>query len=74
MACEVETNPFVSAPDEAGPESAKMVIDKGVKTVLTVQVGAKARQALEADGVEIVDPRGGTVREVVDAFRKDRTT
>ncbi len=70
MDCEVEPNPYASVSDEAGPESAKMVIDKGAKIVMTTQVGTKARQLLEASEVAIMDIKGETVREAVEAFRK----
>jgi predicted Fe-Mo cluster-binding NifX family protein len=70
MVYEAESNPFASVSGEAGPESAQMVINKGAKTVLTAQVGVKARQALEASGVEVVGPKGETVREAAEAFRK----
>jgi predicted Fe-Mo cluster-binding NifX family protein len=74
MACEVESNPYASVSDEAGPESAKMVIDKGAEIVLTAQVGTKAREVLEASGVEVLDIQGETVREAVEAFRKRRSS
>jgi predicted Fe-Mo cluster-binding NifX family protein len=74
MAYEVESNPYTSVSDEAGPESAKMVIDRGAKTLLTAKVGTKAKQVLEASGVEIMDIQGETVREAVEAFRKRHST
>jgi len=74
MASKVVPNPFASMSEEAGVESAELVIGKGATTLLTGQVGPKARQALEAAGVEIMAIRGGTVREAVEAYWKSHST
>jgi predicted Fe-Mo cluster-binding NifX family protein len=69
MASEVVPNPFASMSESAGVESAELVIGKGATTLLTAQVGTKARQVLEAAGVEIMAIKGGTVREAVESCR-----
>jgi predicted Fe-Mo cluster-binding NifX family protein len=73
MESEAEPNPYASASDEAGIESAKLVIDKGATAVLTSKVGSKAQQVLDAAGVKIMDMKRESVREAVEAFRKRRS-
>jgi len=73
MAFEAEPNPYASASEKAGVESAELIIEKGAKTVLTSQVGAKARQVLDDAGVEIVSIEGDTVREAMETIRKRRS-
>jgi predicted Fe-Mo cluster-binding NifX family protein len=70
MEFEVEPNQYASASEEAGIENAKMVAEKGATVVLTAQVGEKTRQALSDARVEVMEVKGRTVREVVEAFRK----
>jgi predicted Fe-Mo cluster-binding NifX family protein len=70
MAFEAEPNPYASASEKAGQESAELIIGKGAKIVLTSQVGVKARQVLDAAGVEIVSIEGNTVREAMETFRE----
>lgn len=70
MEAVVEPNPYASSSGEAGIESAKLIIDKGVTAVLTAQVGTRARQVLDAAGVKIINIKGETVREVMEAFRR----
>lgn len=65
----VEPNPYASSSGEAGVQSAKLVIGKGVTTVLTAKVGTRARQVLDAAGVKVFNIKGETVREVMEAFR-----
>jgi len=74
MASEVVPNPFASMAEEAGVKSAELVIGKGATILLTEQVGAKTRQALEAAGVEVVAIKGGTVREAVEAYREHQSS
>jgi predicted Fe-Mo cluster-binding NifX family protein len=73
MEFEVAPNPYASASDESGIQSAKMVIEKGATTVLTAQVGTKARQVLDAAGVKVMDMEEESVRKTVEAFRKRRS-
>lgn len=70
MESEVEPNPYASGSGEAGVESAKLVIRKGVTSLLTTRVGTKARAVLDAAGVKIMNLKGETAREMVVAFRK----
>ncbi len=65
-ACE---NNAAGASGGAGVQSAKYVADRGVKTVLTGNVGPKAFDTLNAAGLDIVTGAVGvTVREAVNNF------
>jgi predicted Fe-Mo cluster-binding NifX family protein len=54
----------------AGIRAAQIIADKDVKVVITGNVGPNAFGALSAVGVEIVTGASGTVREVVETYRK----
>ena len=70
MKSEIKPNPYASALDKSGVDSARLIIRNGATTVLTARVGTKARQVLDAAGVKIIDIKGETVRQVVEAVRK----
>jgi predicted Fe-Mo cluster-binding NifX family protein len=54
----------------AGIQAAQTMVNKGVKVVITGNVGPNAFGALSAAGIEIVTATSGTVREVVEKFKK----
>jgi predicted Fe-Mo cluster-binding NifX family protein len=54
----------------AGIQTAQTIADKGVKVVITGNVGPNAFGALSAAGIEILTGSSGTVREVVEKFKK----
>jgi predicted Fe-Mo cluster-binding NifX family protein len=54
----------------AGIQAAQTMVNKGVKTVITGNVGPNAFGALSASGIEIVTATSGTIREVVEKFKK----
>jgi predicted Fe-Mo cluster-binding NifX family protein len=53
----------------AGIQSARLVAERGVKVVLTGNVGPNAHQALSAAGIEVVVGCSGTVAEAVERFK-----
>lgn len=74
---DTETMDFESVPNAsmalgggAGIQAAQFVANKGVKAVLTGQVGPKAYDVLAAAGIEIVTGASGTVKEAVERYKK----
>ena len=54
----------------AGIRAAQTVASKGVKVLITGNVGPNAFQALSASGIKIVTGAFGTVREVIEKYNK----
>jgi predicted Fe-Mo cluster-binding NifX family protein len=54
----------------AGIQAAQNMVNKGVKVVVTGNVGPNAFGALSAAGIEIVTATSGTVRELVEKLKK----
>lgn len=67
---EFEALPNVGAAGGAGIQAAQTVANKGVKVVITGNVGPNAYQVLSAAGIDIITGAFGTVREVVERFKK----
>ena len=63
-------NDSVSAAHGAGIGAAQKVVSLGVNVVITGHVGPNAHMALSGAGVEIYTVQQGTVKEVVERFRK----
>lgn len=69
MSSEAVANSNVAAGGGAGIQSAQLVADRGVKTVLTGNCGPNAFSTLEAAGIEVVIGAAGTIREAVEAYK-----
>jgi predicted Fe-Mo cluster-binding NifX family protein len=54
----------------AGIQAAQTIANKGVKLLITGNVGPKAFQALSAAGIEVVTAAFGSVREAVEKFKR----
>jgi predicted Fe-Mo cluster-binding NifX family protein len=54
----------------AGIQSGQLVVSKGVKAVLTGNVGPNAHQVLSAAGVSVFTGVSGTVKEAIDGYKK----
>lgn len=54
----------------AGIQAAQNMVNKGVKIVITGNVGPNAFGALSAAGIEIVTATSGTVRQLVEKLKK----
>jgi len=70
MHFEVIPNMAAGSTGGAGIQAAQTVADKGVKVVITGNVGPNAFGALSAAGIEIMTGASGTVREVVEKFKR----
>jgi len=66
---EVIENPNVNSASGAGIQSARLVVDKGVKALLTGSCGPKAYDVLEAAGVSVYVRTTGTVTEAIEGFK-----
>lgn len=56
----------------AGPATAALIVNSGATVVLTGRVGPKAKQALDANGIEVVEEATGTVRDAVEVYLRMR--
>jgi predicted Fe-Mo cluster-binding NifX family protein len=70
MQFEAIPNTAAGATGGAGIQAAQTTVDKGVKVVITGNVGPNAFSALSAAGIEIVTGASGTVREAVEKFKR----
>jgi predicted Fe-Mo cluster-binding NifX family protein len=70
MQFEAIPNTAAGAAGGAGIQAAQTIASKGVKLLITGNVGPKAFQALSAAGIEVVTGAFGTVREAVKKFKR----
>ena len=63
-------NPNIDAMGGAGIQSAQLVASKGVKAVLTGNVGPNAFTTLQAAGIEVFTGADGTVKDAVGKYKK----
>lgn len=70
MGSEALPNMAQGAASGAGIQAAQTVISRGVKTVLTGNVGPNAFQVFSSTGVQIITGVSGTVREAVEKFKR----
>ncbi|MBF0241305.1 MAG: NifB/NifX family molybdenum-iron cluster-binding protein [Desulfamplus sp.] len=57
-------------PQGAGIQAGKTVVNCGVEAIITGNCGPKAYNVLESAGVKVVTGVNGTVREVLEKFKK----
>jgi len=53
----------------AGVQAAQFIAQKGAKALITGNIGPNAASALSAAGIKVYLVSGGTIREVVEAFK-----
>lgn len=69
---EVLENQFAAGAGGVGPKSAQLLIDRGVKALISGQVGGNAREALVAAGIAMYSYRGnGTARDAYEQFKNN---
>lgn len=74
MEFEAVPNLSASAMGGAGIQAAQTVANKGVKVVITGNIGPNAYQVLSSAGIELITSASGTVREAVERFKKGQLT
>ena len=57
----------------AGIKAGQFVAGKGVKVVLTENIGPNASETLKASGIEIIVGVSGTVKEAVEKYKQQTT-
>ena len=62
-------NPNIALSGGAGIQSAQMMADKGVQTVLTGNCGPNASNTFSAVGIDVVTGCSGAVKDVIDGFK-----
>jgi predicted Fe-Mo cluster-binding NifX family protein len=70
MQFEVIQNIASGATGGAGIQAAQTIASKGAEALITGNVGPNAFQALSAAGIKIVTGAFGTVREIVEKYKK----
>jgi predicted Fe-Mo cluster-binding NifX family protein len=70
MQFEAIPNMAAGAAGGAGIQAAQIIANKGVKLLITGNVGPNAFGALSAAGIEIVTGAFGTVRDAVEKFKR----
>lgn len=70
MKFEAIPNIAAGAMGGAGIQAAQNVASRGVKVLVTGNVGPNAFQALSATGIKIVTGAFGTVKEVIEKYKR----
>lgn len=70
MEAQTVENPAIGTASGAGIQAAQFVVEQGAEAVITGNVGPNAYSVLEASDVPIYLLQGGTVRDVVQAYKE----
>jgi predicted Fe-Mo cluster-binding NifX family protein len=70
MAFEAVSNMATGAMSGAGIQAAQTIASKGVNVLITGNVGPNAFQALGSAGIKIVVGASGTVKEVIEKYKR----
>jgi predicted Fe-Mo cluster-binding NifX family protein len=70
MSFEAFPNTAADAMGGAGIQAAQKIANKGVKVLITGNVGPNAFQTLSAAGIEVVVGASGTVKEAIEKYSK----
>lgn len=70
MSYEAVDNAAIAAGGGAGIQAAQLVVERGANAIISGNLGPNAFQVLAAAGVTAYNHVGGTVREVVEAFKR----
>ena len=69
---EAVENASAAAGGGAGIATAQMIVDKGVRAVLTGDCGPNAYQVLSAAGVQVITNVSGSIRDAIEAYKSGR--
>jgi len=69
MEFEALENEGLMAMGGAGVQAAQLIVQKGAKALITGNLGPNAASALSASGIKVYLVPGGTIKEVVEAFK-----
>jgi len=69
MEFEAFENEGLMASGGAGVQAAQLIVQKGAKALITGNLGPNAASALSASGIKVHLVSGGTIREVIEAFK-----
>ncbi len=69
---EAVENPYTKLSGGAGVQAGQFMSSKGIKVVLTGDVGPNAFETLSKAGIEIFTGISGTVREALESYREGR--
>lgn len=67
---DVYPNSAASASNGAGIEAAKNLVKKGIKAVISGNIGPNAFQILQAEGIEVIQEFKGTGNEAIKIFKE----
>ncbi|MDD5662125.1 MAG: NifB/NifX family molybdenum-iron cluster-binding protein [Candidatus Omnitrophica bacterium] len=69
---EAQENANLQFQGGAGIQSGQLMVSKGVKAVLTGNIGPNAHQVLSAAGISIFTEVSGTVKEAIDGYKNGK--
>ncbi len=70
MEFEVLSNENAMASGGAGIQTAQTIANKGIKSIVTGNVGPNAFQTLSAAGIKVFTGASGTIKESIEKFKK----
>jgi len=71
MEFEAVENPDINAVSGAGIQSAQLVASKGVKVILTGNVGPNAFQTLKAAVIKVITGISGSIKDVIEEYKRE---
>ena len=74
MDLEALLNPNINSAGGAGIQSGQLVANRGVKQVITGNIGPNAFQTLQAAGIKIITGVSGNVKQAVEKLKNNELT